>query len=388
MIRSYLANQLITNIQDNLKDTIIPVLKSLIQDYVQKMTIYAPIYKHPTNNREIFIDYSLISNPKIQDNELLIIYIDGRCVQKGDENDKLDYPKYTGVLPKINKAPKGLKLQVSQFTINTFLHSLYYSNFFIFKYETGDLLAPDGALGEVKESGLMNKIVGTVNPQNLLRKSVIKHYGDHPNIIVDFAATEAPQIQLMNGEISTNIKLQLALSAREYIRQTKLLGDNLVTFAGFKTECQIKASASVTEGGKVSLKISQIKLISFKTITNQIKIIGAGIFKSRLKKVTDEHVLRNIINAVLKSFKKGINAEYKDGKEVKFPVEGVQLKDSSAKLTSDFIEFEWAVKFVGKKTFKKSLSMSHLKDLGQSHIKIGNNRSLRVRNGKKRRHLK
>jgi len=387
LIRSYLAEQLITNVQSNLKDTIIPMLKSIIQNQVQAMPIYTPIYTHPTNGRQIFLDYSLIDRPRIQDNELLIINIDGRCVQKGDQNDKSDYPKSTGVLPKISNAPKGLKVLVSQFTLNTFFYSLFYTDFFIYKYETGDLLGPGGPLEEVKEKGLIDKILGSVNPQNVLRKSIVKHYGPEPNILVDVAATEAPQIEMMNGEITSNIKLHLALSAKEFDRKTKLIGENLVTFAGFQTECKIKATASVKEGGRVSFEISEIKLVSFSTILNQMKtLVGRVLFKNRVKNVTDEVVLRKIINSVLKTYRKATNEQYKNGKEFKFQVEGLKLENSTAKLISDFIEFEWAVKFVNsrlKRTPKGGLITTKYRRHNSSRSTLTESREKR-----RRRHLK
>ena len=239
-------------VNNQLKDMVLPILNANIETSLESLPTIANL------TEKIFIDYSVIEEPKIA-GQAIILALDGRVFQKGDPNDKPGFPLGSSSLPQIRDAGKGVKLCISEYTLNTGLYSLFYSSLLKYDLTTSDILE---SFPESKS--LVSKI--GLSPTNIFRNHLKDNYAGPDNkvvVIVDVAAQKLPVVSLKAGEFKLNPTIRIALSAKD-----KKTG-KWETFAGFDAELELAARGTVKEGGALDAHINTLNITKFTTLINK-----------------------------------------------------------------------------------------------------------------------
>jgi hypothetical protein len=352
-VKSYfdgtIKEQINTYIKSSLKDTLLPIINTQAAAYVETLPVYVP-----TSIEKVLMDYSLISAPKIV-GKILIFNIDGRIVQKGDPNDKADYPVGSKALPAMTVAPKGVKMFVSPYTINTFLHSVYYRSLLKYGFQVPNVnnIIP-------KKEGLLSSL----NPVNVFRDMLKTKFGGDKRGLFEFDFAKLPQITLKNRVLSGSYELRIAFSLEkdEHVKQEKsrkvaqgvaatpvvdvpVPNSNFELFAGFLVNVDISATVKVNEGGKVNASIEKVDITNVKILQN---FFG--------KKMIDS-IAKSLVDYGVNSSKDWINTGYLSDIKFTLPdIAGMNFMDSKATINDDYIEFDIGVRFTSqrkKRFFKK-----------------------------------
>jgi len=317
----YIKNMIKQKVDVELKDILVPMIQAQVDKFTETMpSVY-------TLKDTIEMHYDLISDPYVTTG-LICLSVDGRIVNHGDENSlHKDFPAEIQSLPPMTSAPKGMKLQISTYTLNTALYALYYKSWLIHEQESPKLLE------------LMPKPTGFaatlgIHPMSIFRKALIAFAGPDPTVMISVTANKLPQISLINKVFRSSFSILLSLSLKSWDKKTNTYGKYEI-FTGWALDLTTSAEGFMAEGGAVNFKLGDLKLDKVETRHNKF----AG----------EDTIMKWILNWGLEKAKTTVNQQYLQGVKYKPPtISGCSLNDSTVKINNDNIEVELKVDFVQK----------------------------------------
>jgi len=315
-----------------LKDILVPSIQAQIDSFSETMPAVYPI-------QDTFeIHYDLISDPYVNGG-LLCLSIDGRVVNHGDENSlRSDFPAEIQSLPPMTSAPKGIKLQVSTYTFNTALYSLYYRSKLLHNQESPKLLElmpqPTGFAATLG-----------IHPISIFRKALIAFAGPDPTVMISVAANKLPQITLTNKIFRSSFSILLSFSLKSFDKKTNKYG-NYELFTGFAVDITTSLQGSMAEGGAVNFNIGELHIDKFETRINKF----AG----------EDTIMKWILNWGLEKAKSTMNKQYLQGVKYTPPtIQGCSFKDSTIKINDDNIEVDLRVDFGARRRHRRNRYRRH-----------------------------
>lgn len=313
-----------TIVNTQLKDMVLPIINANIENYSETLPTLANL------TEKILMDYSVIEEPKIA-GQVIILALDGRIFQKGDPNDKPGFPDGSSSMPQVRDAGKGIKLCISEYTLNTGLYSAFYSSLLRYDFQTPDIL------DVVQESKSFASHFG-LSPTNIFRNHLKDNYaGPDKKVVVriDVAAQKLPVVSLKNGEFKSVPTMRIALSSKH---KTTGVWE---TFMGFEVEAEISARGTVKAGGLVDAHINTLTIKKFSTLIN--KFLG------------EDTILKLLLNWGLDYAKSTANKDYLTDKRYAPPkVAGISFSNSGVVIADHVtIELEPVFDMSNLKTFTR-----------------------------------
>lgn len=304
LVKSKIKNLINDQIQNNLKNSIKNTLNDLINENVNKLPVYIP-FGH--KGFDLSIDYSLVSNPKVVDNYLILNSYGAVVNQYKPESMNIPFSLPEN-LPEYNKEGKLAQVFTSDFSLKTAVRTAHLTNLLSVTIDSN--MIPKDSPIQFNTTSLDLLIHGflDVYGKDKLVKFDCLSYMDFPNVTI----SENEIIADLNAFCSIFVEI-----------------DNSTNFdkaIDFKTSVNAKASAILTEGGNITATIQTLNLDNTEFVYSKLPNVDAKRFEQMV----------NFSSRLIVPF---LNQKYLEDLSVNIPsVDGIYFDDSKLDIRERYIE--------------------------------------------------
>lgn len=350
LVKSKIKSLINDQIQNNLKSTIQSTLNDLITENVNNLPVIIPL-----NLLDLSVDYSLLANPKIIDNYLILNSKGAIINQKIPETENIPYSLPEN-LPQYDSQGKLAQVFVSDFSLNTAIRTAFLSNLLKVSIDSSEI--PEDSPIQFNTTSL-----------DLLIDGFLDVYGKDKLVRFDCESYEnftSPNLTIKENSIEGNLMafcgifVQLnstnnasKITNYEINKENKgLVNDSKFDNAiNFTTLVNFKANADLKEKGNITANI-----------------IGLGLSKtdfiySKIPKA-DPKRFEELVNFSSRLIVPFLNKKYLDDLTVKIPsVDGIYFDDSKLEIKERFIEVNLTPRVTfGAMKFMKSLGIEKVEE--------------------------
>ncbi len=325
-------------LKDSMEKSFLPIINNTIDQELNNLPIFIP------TSENIIIDYSFLKPPKLI-GDLLVMNIRGSFLQKSEidayiEKDKnidlfnitdrnIDVIERLGLikLKPIESTQKGIRAQISPYTYNTLLLSLFNAKLLQYNYDIEDVAE---MVPEVE--GIKN----ILHPANILRNKLLSEFGPKKKGLMYVEVIEVPKIKSLHKQIYSDIKMRLNF----LVERTP---GKMEPFAIFDVDFHIELIGEIKENIIPDFQIKKFNVMSFRTVTLSKSLIIA------------DAAIQFLINFKLTKIVEYVNINYLKGSSFKFPsIMGMNFNDSKMMMFDNYVEVELNITYEKtKKIIKK-----------------------------------
>jgi len=322
-------------IQNNLKNQIIQKVNEIIADSVNNLPVYVPIGVY-----DLAVDYSLVSDPKVLDN-FLILNSNGAIVNLNNPDSLINPYIIPDNLPDYDKSGKLAQVFASDYSINTAFRTLHLTKLLKIKVSSEDI--PYNSPIQLNTTSL-----------DLIINGLSDVYGKEKLVEIECETSgDAPKINLFENEAIVSVVGECSILVQV---ENSTFYDLALTF---NTTITANANALMAEGGNITANINKIRL------DNSV-MVYSKIPKANIKN------LENIFNFSSNLIVPFINNKYLKYLTISLPsVDGIYFNDSKVQIQNNFFEINLTpiVTVSEKEKLKKE---KNIKDLVMQLIYLGN----------------
>jgi len=310
-------------IQTTLKELILKESKGFISDLVDQLPVYMPL-----TETGFAIDYSLVSEPKIKNN-LLILNSRGTIVNLNKPETKTPDIQIPDTLPEYDEKGKRVQVILSDYSINSALNTVFLSELIDFSIDSS-IIDPSSTF-QLNTTSL-----------DVLIDGLSDKYGKDKLVSINCkAGDKRPNLLLNADEFFTTVKSKCSLSVQKDAGFEKALS--------FGTAIEVNGKGSVEQGGKIKAQL----------ITLEIK--DSTIHETTLPQadIKNIEILFNFISKIAVPI---LNDKYlKDIPALKIPTfDGISLDDSTVSFKPNFVQLNADPKFENSPKKENNSSLKEL----------------------------
>lgn len=279
-------------------------------------------YRFDVVKDKVYIDYSLLEAPKIQDWTIQLI-VDGTARRHSEEkNSALAVPES---LPAIKDFEGNVMVVLGNHTLNTAFKALFDE-----KQLTYTLKEIKGEkIDFLKFIKVPFIDIFKITPQGKIHSRLTETYWDTVATEIIITATNSPVLDFSNRRITVdNLGVKIEFIAEKKDKSWKQ------TFIEMECEVSTKVFGWITAGGKISVEIEKLTVSKFR--------LGE---KNVLSLVLPDEALKYIINKVIELFRWTINWSLANLELPSAPIWGVLIDELKLFFNDDWINLDYKLKF-------------------------------------------
>jgi len=302
LIKGKIKSIINDQIQNNLKNQIVQKVNEIIAISVDKLPVYVPLGKY-----DLAVDYSLITDPKVLDN-YLILNSNGAIVNVNNPDSLVNPYTIPDNLPDYDKSGKLAQVFASDYSINTAFRTLHLTKLLKIKVYSDDIPSDSPVQLNTTSLDLIINGLSDVYGKDKLVEIECETSGNAPK--VHLIANQA--IVTMVGECNIFVQLDNSCSY-----------DKALTF---NTTISAAANAMMTEGGNITSNINKIRM-------DNSEMVFSKVPQANIKN------LENLINFSSNLIVPFINSKYLKYLTISLPsVDGIYFNDSKVQIENNFFE--------------------------------------------------
>lgn len=334
LVKGKIKSIIYDQIQNNLKNQIVQKVNEIIADSVKKLPVYVPIGKY-----DLAVDYSLISDPKVLDN-YLILNSNGAIVNVNNSDSLVNPYTIPDNLPDYDKSGKLAQVFASDYSINTAFRTLHLTKLLKIKVSSNDIPSDSPIQLNTTSLDLIINGLSDVYGKEKLVDIECKTSGDAPKVNL----LENKAIATVVGECSIYVQLDNSTSYEKALT--------------FNTTITAGANAVMTEGGNITANINKIRL-------DNSEMVFSNVPKASIKN------LENLFNFSSNLIVPFINNKYLKYLTISLPsVDGIYFYDSKVQIGNNFFEINLTPK-VSFNEKSRSRKKKNVNDLAMHFIYLG-----------------